>query len=252
MVKSRVALTPSLASAKALRSELSLSNAEDQTEDQIVTRNGSISRESFSREGREQGGRVLLSSREAARKAQPIIADNRSLVAIRSLWYTTPYRSRRRKKTSGRHKRRRMMAGTGVGGVGGVGMLRTRRRDVSVKPNRKLDRKSSRGMIYENEELRLRTIHINAEVEQGKGKGTERAARAGLSMNRRWKRSRCVVSKGRNNAAITLPFLRLDRAQLMRTFAMDERDRMIFNVRKDKKKVVSNFYLSTKKYAHWI
>ncbi|KAL0117739.1 hypothetical protein PUN28_008854 [Cardiocondyla obscurior] len=59
------------------------------------------------------------------------------------------------------------MAGTGVGGVGGVGMLRTRRRDVSVKPNRKLDRKSSRGMIYENEELRLRTIHINAEVEQG-------------------------------------------------------------------------------------
>ncbi|XP_011144939.1 uncharacterized protein LOC105186433 isoform X2 [Harpegnathos saltator] len=58
------------------------------------------------------------------------------------------------------------MAGTGVG-VGGGGMLRTRRRDVSVKPNRKLDRKSSRGMIYENEELRLRTIHINAEVEQG-------------------------------------------------------------------------------------
>lgn len=55
-----------------------------------------------------------------------------------------------------------------MGGVGGAGMLRTRRRDVSVKPNRKLDRKSSRGMIYENEELRLRTIHINAEVEQGK------------------------------------------------------------------------------------
>lgn len=60
-----------------------------------------------------------------------------------------------------------MMAGAGVG-VGGAGMLRARRRDVSVKPNRKLDRKSSRGMIYENEELRLRTIHINAEVEQGK------------------------------------------------------------------------------------
>lgn len=59
-----------------------------------------------------------------------------------------------------------MMAGAGVS-VGGAGMLRTRRRDVSVKPNRKLDRKSSRGMIYENEELRLRTIHINAEVEQG-------------------------------------------------------------------------------------
>lgn len=64
-----------------------------------------------------------------------------------------------------------MMAGTGVG-VGGSGMLRTRRRDNSVKPNRKLDRKSSRGMIYENEELRLRTIHINAEVEQGKDRGT--------------------------------------------------------------------------------
>ncbi|XP_046142650.1 uncharacterized protein LOC114880212 isoform X1 [Osmia bicornis bicornis] len=51
--------------------------------------------------------------------------------------------------------------------MAGAGMLRTRRRDVSVKPNRKLDRKSSRGMIYENEELRLRTININAEVEQG-------------------------------------------------------------------------------------
>ncbi|XP_033241237.1 serine/arginine repetitive matrix protein 1 isoform X8 [Drosophila pseudoobscura] len=33
--------------------------------------------------------------------------------------------------------------------------------------NRRLDRKSSRGMIYENEELRLRTININAEVERG-------------------------------------------------------------------------------------
>ncbi|XP_075145834.1 uncharacterized protein LOC142220534 isoform X2 [Haematobia irritans] len=31
----------------------------------------------------------------------------------------------------------------------------------------KLDRKSSRGMVYENEELRLRTININAEVERG-------------------------------------------------------------------------------------
>lgn len=30
-----------------------------------------------------------------------------------------------------------------------------------------MDRKSSRGMIYENEELRLRTININAEVERG-------------------------------------------------------------------------------------
>lgn len=46
-------------------------------------------------------------------------------------------------------------------------MLRARRRDVNVKPNRRLDRKSSRGMLYENEELRLRTIHINAEVERG-------------------------------------------------------------------------------------
>lgn len=52
-------------------------------------------------------------------------------------------------------------------GMGGAGMLRARRRDISIKPNRKLDRKSTRGMIYENEELRLRTIHINAEVEQG-------------------------------------------------------------------------------------
>jgi len=64
-----------------------------------------------------------------------------------------------------------MMAGAGVGGVGGAGMLRTRRRDVSVKPNRKLDRKSSRGMIYEDGERRLRAIHINAEVEQGKEGG---------------------------------------------------------------------------------
>jgi predicted nuclease with TOPRIM domain len=31
----------------------------------------------------------------------------------------------------------------------------------------RLDRKSSRGMIYENEELRLRTININAEIERG-------------------------------------------------------------------------------------
>ncbi|CAH0549357.1 unnamed protein product [Brassicogethes aeneus] len=53
-------------------------------------------------------------------------------------------------------------------------MLRTRRRDNNVKPNRRdtrqnlrLDRKSSRGMIYENEELRLKTININAEIERG-------------------------------------------------------------------------------------
>ncbi|CAD7094073.1 unnamed protein product [Hermetia illucens] len=46
-------------------------------------------------------------------------------------------------------------------------MLRERRRHANYKPNRRLDRKSSRGMIYENEELRLRTININAEVERG-------------------------------------------------------------------------------------
>uniref|UniRef100_A0A6P7GLI2 Uncharacterized protein LOC114343887 n=1 Tax=Diabrotica virgifera virgifera TaxID=50390 RepID=A0A6P7GLI2_DIAVI len=46
-----------------------------------------------------------------------------------------------------------------------MNMLRTRRKDCNVKPNRRLDRKSSRGMIYENEELRLKTININAEVE---------------------------------------------------------------------------------------
>ncbi|CAH0731541.1 unnamed protein product, partial [Brenthis ino] len=51
--------------------------------------------------------------------------------------------------------------------VTGASMLRTRRKDVNIKPNRKLDRKSSRGMLYENEELRLRTININAEVERG-------------------------------------------------------------------------------------
>ncbi|CAH1391101.1 unnamed protein product [Nezara viridula] len=47
------------------------------------------------------------------------------------------------------------------------GMLRARRRDVCIKPNRVLDKSSSRGMIYENEELRLRTININAEIERG-------------------------------------------------------------------------------------
>ncbi|XP_023310807.1 uncharacterized protein LOC108904616 isoform X2 [Anoplophora glabripennis] len=52
-----------------------------------------------------------------------------------------------------------------------MNMLRTRRKDCNVKPNRRgakparLDRKSSRGMLYENEELRLKTININAEVE---------------------------------------------------------------------------------------
>ena len=70
-------------------------------------------------------------------------------------------------------------------------MLREKRRHSNFKPNRRyfhhnkntfdvsktyffhswslrLDAKSSRGMIYENEELRLRTININAEVEKGK------------------------------------------------------------------------------------
>ncbi|KAL0810126.1 hypothetical protein ABMA28_010926 [Loxostege sticticalis] len=54
-----------------------------------------------------------------------------------------------------------------MSGMTGASMLRARRKDVNVKPNRKLDRKSSRGMLYENEELRLRTININAEVERG-------------------------------------------------------------------------------------
>uniref|UniRef100_A0A1I8P4Q3 Uncharacterized protein n=1 Tax=Stomoxys calcitrans TaxID=35570 RepID=A0A1I8P4Q3_STOCA len=42
-----------------------------------------------------------------------------------------------------------------------------RRRHAHFKLNNRLDRKSSRGMVYENEELRLRTININAEVERG-------------------------------------------------------------------------------------
>ncbi|XP_077290108.1 uncharacterized protein LOC143913923 [Arctopsyche grandis] len=54
-----------------------------------------------------------------------------------------------------------------MSGMSGGSMLRTRRKDANVKPNRRLDRKSSRGMLYENEELRLRTININAEVERG-------------------------------------------------------------------------------------
>ncbi|XP_014247273.1 uncharacterized protein LOC106665385 isoform X2 [Cimex lectularius] len=50
---------------------------------------------------------------------------------------------------------------------GSGGMLRSRRRDANAKPNRVLDRNSSRGMIFENEELRLRTININEEIEKG-------------------------------------------------------------------------------------
>lgn len=48
-------------------------------------------------------------------------------------------------------------------------MLRARRKDKDVRPNRLLDRTASRGMLYENEELRLRTININADLEKGKG-----------------------------------------------------------------------------------
>ncbi|XP_015369058.1 PREDICTED: uncharacterized protein LOC107165374 [Diuraphis noxia] len=51
--------------------------------------------------------------------------------------------------------------------AGTSSMLRSRRRDATLKPNRTLDRSASRGMLYENEELRLRTININAEVEKG-------------------------------------------------------------------------------------
>lgn len=47
-------------------------------------------------------------------------------------------------------------------------MLRARRKDKDVRPNRLLDRTASRGMLYENEELRLRTININADLEKGK------------------------------------------------------------------------------------
>lgn len=136
-----------------------------------------------------------------------------------------------------------MMAGTGVGGVGGAGMLRTRRRDVSVKPNRKLDRKSSRGMIYENEELRLRTIHINAEVEQGKEQGGNKTwqlariyideSKGAERMGQERKKERkiateceCVVMRENlsdNNVAIILPLVRLDYARgLMRMFVTDD------------------------------
>ncbi|KRF79072.1 uncharacterized protein Dvir_GJ10083, isoform B [Drosophila virilis] len=46
-------------------------------------------------------------------------------------------------------------------------MLIGRRSQWQPLTEERLDRKSSRGMIYENEELRLRTININAEVERG-------------------------------------------------------------------------------------
>ncbi|XP_065206753.1 uncharacterized protein LOC135836085 isoform X2 [Planococcus citri] len=50
---------------------------------------------------------------------------------------------------------------------GSNSMLRARRKDKDVKPNRHLDRTASRGMLYENEDLRLRTININADLEKG-------------------------------------------------------------------------------------
>ncbi len=46
-------------------------------------------------------------------------------------------------------------------------MHRQRKRDLNLKPNRVLDKRSSRGMIYENEELRLRTLAISDDVDRG-------------------------------------------------------------------------------------
>jgi len=60
-----------------------------------------------------------------------------------------------------------LLGGGMVPPAGTSSMLRSRRRDATLKPNRTLDRSASRGMLYENEELRLRTININAEVEKG-------------------------------------------------------------------------------------
>lgn len=48
-----------------------------------------------------------------------------------------------------------------------LAMLRARKKDNSLKPQRKLDKRSSRGMVFENEELRLRTLEISAEVDRG-------------------------------------------------------------------------------------
>ncbi|KAF6202425.1 hypothetical protein GE061_004824 [Apolygus lucorum] len=49
---------------------------------------------------------------------------------------------------------------------GSGAVLRARRSGVSVKPNRVLDKGSSRGMIYENEELRMRNINYNEELDK--------------------------------------------------------------------------------------
>lgn len=46
----------------------------------------------------------------------------------------------------------------------------------------RLDRKSSRGMVYENEELRLRTININAEVERGELKYINQNVCVGINL----------------------------------------------------------------------
>lgn len=47
-------------------------------------------------------------------------------------------------------------------------LLRLKKKTILSVRLLRLDAKSSRGMIYENEELRIRTININAEVERGK------------------------------------------------------------------------------------
>ncbi|XP_076069404.1 uncharacterized protein LOC143041428 [Oratosquilla oratoria] len=45
--------------------------------------------------------------------------------------------------------------------------MRSRKKEGCLKPSRKLDKRSSRGVMFENEGLRMRTIEINAEVERG-------------------------------------------------------------------------------------
>ncbi|XP_045590419.1 uncharacterized protein [Procambarus clarkii] len=46
-------------------------------------------------------------------------------------------------------------------------MMRSKKKEGNLKPSRKLDKRSSRGVMFENEELRMRTIEINAEVDRG-------------------------------------------------------------------------------------
>lgn len=46
-------------------------------------------------------------------------------------------------------------------------IMRSRKKEGAIKPSRKLDKRSSRGVMFENEELRMRTIEINAEVDRG-------------------------------------------------------------------------------------